>query len=303
MGDALNLWLMDEAHRPVTPRVARMAEAIVARHGGALAVIYYGSTLRAGRVRSEMLDFYLVVDSYAGAYGSRALAAVNRLVPPNVFPFSAEGLVAKYAVLDRRDLSRLVTRAARDVSVWARFAQPVRLVWCRDEAAAREVVAATRASVLTLLRSAAPMEPTGDPVAIWRTGLALTYGAELRAERHGRGDGVIDHDPDRYRRTAMLAADRLGWPVETGRIARRWTAAERAAEARLWRMRRWRGKALTLLRLVKASTTYGGGIDYLADKIERHSGHPVRLKPWQRRAPLLGALWLLPSLIRAGAVR
>ncbi len=301
--DPLGASLAIEAEREVPAAVATLAAEIAAHHGGASAVVYYGSTLRTGRLAGEMLDFYLLIDSYRDAYRSRVLAEANRSVPPNVFPISFGGLVAKYAVLSTADVMRLVRADAPDVSVWARFCQPIRIAWSRDPAAGERVVSATRAAVLTFLRSAAPMECTGEPLAIWRAGLTLTYGAELRAERGDRGDSVVGHDPDRYRRLALLGAQALGWSVTDGRIAHRWSPDERRSEAALWRRRRWRGKAMTLLRLAKASATYGGGIDYLADKIERHSGQPVRLRPWQRRLPILGAVWLLPALIRSGAVR
>ena len=73
--------------------------------------------------------------------------------------------------------------------------------------------------------------------------------------------------------------------------------------ARGWRSRRVHGKALSVLRLAKASATFTGGADYIAWKINRHAGTEIRLKPWQRRWPLLAALSLLPRLLRTGAVR
>jgi hypothetical protein len=81
------------------------------------------------------------------------------------------------------------------------------------------------------------------------------------------------------------------------------STAERAQGRRAWARRRREGKALTLLRLAKASATYAEGIDYLAWKISRHSGHKIEIKPWQRRWPILGAITLLPKLIVKGAVR
>jgi hypothetical protein len=71
----------------------------------------------------------------------------------------------------------------------------------------------------------------------------------------------------------------------------------------LWARRRRAGKALTVIRLTKASATFAGGIDYLAWKINRHAGTAIEIKPWQRRWPLLGAFTLLPRLLKRGAVR
>src|SRR3546814_18765694 len=76
-----------------------------------------------------MLDFYLIVSDYGDAYSKGWMAAANRLIPPNVFPFQHDGLIAKYAVLSEGDFDRLNGSETRNVSVWARFAQPSRLVW------------------------------------------------------------------------------------------------------------------------------------------------------------------------------
>ncbi|MGZ8313288.1 MAG: hypothetical protein ACXWUR_14605, partial [Allosphingosinicella sp.] len=131
-----------------------------------------------------------------------------------------------------------------------------------------------------------------DPLAVFRAGFALTYGAELRAERNERSGSIVDADPDFYTRSgaAVLAAPPTA-------------LAAAPAEERAWRWRRRKGKALTLVRLVKASTTFAGGINYLAWKINRHAGTEIRVKPWQRRWPLVGALILLPRLLRRGAIR
>ena len=70
-----------------------------------------------------------------------------------------------------------------------------------------------------------------------------------------------------------------------------------------WARRRLEGKALSVLRLAKASATFAGGVDYIAWKINRHAGTQIAIKPWQRRWPLLAAISLLPRLLWSGAVR
>jgi hypothetical protein len=117
----------------------------------------------------------------------------------------------------------------------------------------------------------------------------------------------VDADPDRYHRftAPALAAAGLGASIRKGEVtfSDSLSDAERRAGARLWARRRREGKALTLARLAKASTTYAGGIDYLAWKINRHAGSAIEIKPWQRRWPILGAISLLPRLIAKGAVK
>src|SRR4051795_1189465 len=137
MAETLTDLVAAELAEPVDPRVAAMAAAIAALYpGSARAVLFYGSCLRERKLEGLMLDFYLIVSDYRAAYGRSWLAAANRLIPPNVFPFEHEGLAAKYAVLSEADFARECGLGARSVSVWARFAQPARLVWAADAAAA-----------------------------------------------------------------------------------------------------------------------------------------------------------------------
>lgn len=298
-----------ELAEPVDPRVAAMAEALASRYpDAARSVLFYGSCLREANLDGLMLDFYLIVSDYRAAYGSGWLAFANRHVPPNVFPFEHDGLIAKYAVLSEDDFVRLASSATRNVSVWARFAQPSRLVWAADERAVAQAAVAIAGAAPALLSAARPLLADKLSVAaLWEGAFALTYGAELRAERKGRASSVVEADPARYARftAPALAAAGLSAAIEGDIVsfADTMSAAERKAGEAIWRQRRREGKALTLVRLAKASTTYAGGIDYLAWKINRHAGAAIEIKPWQRRWPILGALALLPRLILRGAVR
>src|SRR5262245_54464507 len=85
---------------PVEQQVTAMAAALADEYpGAARAVLFYGSCLREKQLDGLMLDFYLIVSSYRDAFGLGWRAIANRLLPPNVFPFSHGGLFAKYAVL------------------------------------------------------------------------------------------------------------------------------------------------------------------------------------------------------------
>jgi hypothetical protein len=285
----------------VDPRVAAFAAHIAGLYGeAARAVLFYGSCLRTTELDGQMLDFYLIVSDYGQAYDRKWLARANRLIPPNVFPVQHEGLQAKYAVLSEADFARLASSRTRNVSVWARFAQPSRLVWARDEAAREKAIAAVAEAAPALIGAALPaIDGTVDPLDLWRRAFALTYSAELRAERKDRAASVVDFDPERYRRFTVPVLEALG--MEGGEAID--TGAATGRGRRAWMRRRIEGKLLTLVRLAKASATYAGGVDYLAWKINRHAGTEITVRPWQRRWPLLGAIVLLPRLIVRGAVR
>ena len=298
-----------ELTEPADARVSQMAAAIAAEHrGAARAVLFYGSCLRERQLEGLMLDFYLIVSSYREAYDKKWLAFANRLIPPNVFPFTFNGLAAKYAVLSEADFFRLNGPETLSVSVWARFAQPSRLVWSADAEAAETAIAAVARAAPTLLAAAAPTLDAreSDPLDLWRQAFALTYSAELRAERRDRSASVVETDPDRYCRFTgpALAAAGTGELAADGRVRLAASPQKRRSQSkRLWAKRRRAGKMLSVARLAKATGTYSGGIDYLAWKINRHAGTSIEIKPWQRRWPLLAAFTLLPRLLKGGAIR
>jgi hypothetical protein len=277
----------EELSLPVDPRVRAVATAIAGKHGAAsCAVLFYGSCLREKQLDGLMLDFYLIVSDYRAAYGKSWLAAANRLIPPNVFYFEQDGLAAKYAVLSEVDFHRLCGPETSNVSVWARFAQPSRLVWGADAKSREQTIDAVARAAPTLLAAARP-RPSEDPFTLWRRAFALTYSAELRAERKTRPSSVVDVDPRRYERFTAPAL----------------AAAQSLRPHGSWAWRRFEGKALSIARLAKASLTFAGGADYIAWKINRHAGTEIELKPWQRKHPLLAGLSLLPRLLKSGAVR
>ena len=271
---------------PADQRARDVAAAIAAKHGSAgRAVLFYGSCLRDEQLDGRMLDFYLIVSEYRAAYEQRWLAIANALIPPNVFYFENNGLAAKYAVLSEADFRRLNGPETSNVSVWARFAQPSRLVWAADAAAADAVIDSVARAAPTLLAAADPRAGEAS-LDLWRRAFTLTYSAELRAERHARTGAVIDLDLERY--------DRFTGPA---------LAAARDLRPRgSWAWRRVQGKMLSIARLSKAAFTFAGGAEYIAWKVNRHAGTNIRLKPWQRRHPLLAGISLLPRLLRSGAV-
>ncbi len=283
-----------ELAEPVDPRVVAMAAAVAAQHGQAsLAVLFYGSCLRECQLDGLMLDFYLIVSDYGAAYSKRWMAAANRLIPPNVFPFAHAGLAAKYAVLSSADFEALNRPEASTVSVWARFCQPVRLVWVKGEGIAEGVSALIIDGVgqasATLTQLARPMADGADADSVWRAGFALTYTCELRAERGSRSGSIVDSDPLRYARIAAALPSI--------------SAMSRDEAQKRWAKLRRHGKLMSVVRLAKASLTFAGGIDYIAWKINRHAGTAIQIKPWQRRWPLLGAITLVPKLFASGAIK
>src|SRR3546814_10229825 len=69
---------------------------------------------------------------------------------------------------------------------------------CRAE----DIAGAVTNAAPALLKAARPM--VGDRISapdLWSAAFALTYRAELRAERKSRAGSIVDHEPERYRRS------------------------------------------------------------------------------------------------------
>lgn len=281
-----------ELATPAPPAVHAIAEAARRRHGdGISAVLFYGSCFRDGVVEDRLVDLYLLADDYAGVHGNRLAAFANALVPPNVYYLEtlAEGRMvrAKYALVTLSQLEAKVAPTVENPYFWARFAQPTGLVWCRDAETRRRVVACMAQAVRTTFAAARAL--TNDMAAseaLWTMVFLETYRTELRAEKPHRAAEIYQSAAARY-----------------DRITRALIGEGIKPRPRSWARGRRRGKALSVLRLLKAAFTFTAGADYLAWKIERHSGTPVPLTDWQRRHPILAAPPILWRLLRSKAVR
>ena len=281
-------------------------------------ILFYGSCLRTGETKDKVLDFYVLVDNYQSAYASRLMGLANRLLPPNVFYLEwaddsgvagAETLRAKYAVVALDDFARRASGELLDLTIWARFSQPSVLLFAKDEEIQRSVAVAVASAAETTMAEALPLMHVGDMSRdLWAGAFSLTYSAELRAESSDKGEELYALDQARYDALLPLVLDSLAVPF-TGDLVGEISLAgdpERGERNRAkwrWMRRRLNGKILSVLRLLKASFTFDGGIDYLAWKISRHSGVQVEITPWQRRHPILAGLGLFWTLRRKGAFR
>ncbi len=310
MGDAareLEELVAGELSLAPSEAAVRLSEEIHRRHGEALlAVVFYGSCLRR-ETAEGVLDFYAVVESYAAAYASRPLRWANAVLPPNVFYLEVDGpggrLRSKYAVLSLADFERGAGPDTIRTGVWARFAQPARIAWARDEAARTAVVRAAARSVRTLVERIAPLLPERFELGeLWQRALRETYAAEMRTEAPETIASLYRSDPGRYQRAARLAlrvqAESGGPAVEEGpdgRIELRLDPSARAAARRAWSGRRPVAKLVSLLALAKSTFTFGDWLPYVLWKLERHTGTRIEPTERQRRHPLI---WGWPILLK-----
>jgi hypothetical protein len=310
VNEALRALLDVEMRRAVPPAVTALAQRLAARAGpGAAAVLFYGSALR-DEALDGVLDFYVLLDRASDWPGSWLAACANRVLPPNVGYLQDEvdglPLRAKYAVMTVAQFRRAMSVDRIDTTLWARFSQPCACIHARSEDDRARVRDAVGDAVIAAASWAAALGPSrADAPAFWRALYARTYAAELRVERQTRGADILAHDAPRFARLLPLAwaAAGLAFTESGGRYEPVLTPAGRAAAERRWRRRERLGRPLNLLRLLKAALTFDNATDYVAWKVERHSGYRIEPTAFQRRHPLLAAPGLYRRLRKQGVLR
>lgn len=272
--------------RSVPTEIREVASALLSDRTGIAAILAYGSCLRGVATTESLIDLYVLTEDTQAVSRSLMSRLGCKLVPPNVYygAFEVEGTQyrAKYAVLPLAQFARGMT--VDNPYFWARFAQPAALVYARDDQARASVVAAVTQAARTMLAAARGLSPSTDVQQLWTDGFNATYATELRPEAASRAAEIVSANLEYYRALTAALPDVEPRPAN-------------------WRARAWRGKLWSLARLGKAAFTFTGGTDYIAWKIERHTGQHITRTPWQRRHPFLAGLMMLPQLLKRGAVR
>lgn len=279
--------------RPVDPAVSAFARHLADRTG-ALAALFYGSNLRTGELEG-VLDYYLLTAS-----------SPERGIWPRVsyheWAFEGTPLRAKVATVTLARFAEAASGRLLDTTVWARFVQPSALVWCSDDSARQTVVMALGDAGITAARLAVALGPgTGPEEAYWAALFRETYRAELRVEKPGREQSILDLNREHFAGLLPQALDAagIGYAVAGNRITPALEPQARRATLRWWKRRRRTGKLINIARLVRAASTFEGAARYAAWKIERHTGVPVAITPWRERHPVLAAPGVLWSVWRA----
>ena len=269
--------------RPVLPAVAAEARRL-GEEAGALAVLFYGSNLRA-RSLDGVLDFYVLLPG-------RPEKGLWPRVAYHEWDADGARMRAKIATVTLAKFAEAAAGRTLDTTVWARFVQPSALVWQRDEASAANVAQAIADAARTAARLAVALGPAeGHADDYWRALFRATYRAELRVEPPGRENAILDASPEHFGGLlrAALGSAGIAFAENRATLAPRMPAAERRQTLRWWRLRRGLGKPLNAARLLRAAGTFDGAARYAAWKIERHTGVTIEVTPWRERHPVLAA--------------
>ena len=305
---ALDNFFENEWQRDVPDAVTVAATDISKRYSDAISgILFYGSCLRTGEIEDKILDFYVIVDSYRSAYPKKWMAVANKLIPPNVFyhEIEHEGITirSKYAVLSLEDLEYRCSPKCLNVSVWARFCQPCFLMLPKDVLTKDRIRGAVSQAAFTMISNILPdCRTTRESKDLWVSAFERTYASEIRSEPVGKGQEIYNLDRERYNRLTPLLLECLDDEMpETD--SKQLPRLPRVKNSYKWFLRRANGKFVSIARLIKASVTFDGGIDYLAWKIGRHSGVEIEVTERMRKRPVLSGLGLFWNLRRKGAFK
>ena len=290
------------------PALVQLISELREQYNNAInAVVIYGSCLRSGDIFDGLLDIYLICDNYRSAYDNSRLALGNWLLPPNVFYVESEYegriLRSKYAVISSADFAKFCSPARFESYIWGRFAQPVAVPWHRDQSSLDRLHQSLQQAVTTFLGRSLPSIPTnGTVTSLWQDSLALSYNTELRSEGNNRAGQLAQMSADHFAQATELVAAQVRPPLQLHQVdgelhyqssVTRWQSRGSALG---WAWRGISGKLLSVLRLLKALFTFRGGLDYIAWKLERHSGEEIVIPDRVRRYPLVflwGFFWQL----------
>jgi hypothetical protein len=278
-----------EVHPAISALAARLAD-----EAGAQAVLFYGSNLRTGSLEG-VIDYYVLT---AGAPETGLWPRVSY----REWEQGAGTLRAKIATMTLAKFAEASRGETLDTTIWARFVQPCALVFYRDLATRDAALDALGHAARTAARLAVAAGPdAGEEADYWRALFGSTYKAELRVEKPGRENSIIEANAEHFSGLlpAALTSEGISFVQVGARIAPQLPVSQRRDILRWWSKRRRWGKALNIARLLRATRTFDGAGRYAAWKVERHTGVKVKLTPWREKHPILAAPQVLWQVWRA----
>ncbi len=306
---SLHQLIQDEIAKPYPETVNTFVDMLRCRHPAAIAVLFYGSCLWNFEQQmllkdDQLFDFYVIVPSYRQDNQSILKSVLNWLLPPNVYYVQTNDeekvRQAKYALISIDQFRKGASGSSLQPAIWARFSQPVRLVFLHHEHDRPSIVQILSQAVTTMICQTVPLLGSHfTPHDIWVRAFQETYKAEIRVEKTARIIELYRRSERYYQQTALAI---LGNKPANLNITDTTTNSEvtfihnisylsliiKRYNARLtWLGRRIAGKFLNFMRLIKALFTFQDAVAYAVWKMQRHTGQKINIPAWCYRYPVL----------------
>jgi hypothetical protein len=288
MSTDLQSYVIHTSNAQVHEAISDLATFICEKHQNVQAVLAYGSALRDASPENTLIDYYVLTQTLDGVSDNALSRLLCRSFPPNVYyaetQLGGKNYRCKYAVLPTELLALRLKPTVANPYFWVRFAQPMQVIWTRDDLTRKRVQQLIIRAMETASAHAKQLLPNHPHTEQWTELFRQTYKTEFRPENSSRAAMIVNLQREHFETISKHAK-----PVVPSTVP--------------WRLRRWQGKALSIARLLKAAFTFQGGADYAAWKIQRHSGVSIEISDWHRRHPILASIVLLPKLLRKGGLK
>jgi hypothetical protein len=294
------------------PALEAWVGRLVSAAGDSLVGLVFFGSRRTGAARVDAwsaYDVFVIVSSYRPFYAAlrRAglmhrpawlMALASRVLPPTQISlrFEPSGVRVKGSVIDAHTFVRETGPERRDHFCSGRLFQPTLLLYARDPDARAMVLSALASALRETWGWARPwLPPRFDAAGYGRAALGISMRWELRPEPKGRADQLWE--AQRALQTPVLEAllRELAAGGELGAVASQpgaWSAARAATT--LERLRRASYFRLSIARAtarwLKHVLSFEGWLEYIVQKVSRHSGQEIQLSERERRFPLI-FLW------------
>lgn len=304
--DDLTSYIQDETNAAVHPNAMLLAKEL-SQHASVQAVIFYGSGLWKESTDQTIYDFYVLIDSYK-SYGSPSLSAFGgALVPPNVYykqiTHNGQMLRCKYAVMTLKQFVSAAKGQSFTPHIWARFAQPCRIVFTHSEDVRQQITKAITQAInvfhkRTLELCAVKKISIKD---LWVKGLQMTYSCEIRSESPERTEQIFNAQVERFLKvTSMVLGVDKNSPDQVFDNPK-YNSSK--LNLMMFYIKRPIMKLVVISRFIKAAFTFSGGMEYAQLKIRKHSGVDFEMTEFQKKHPLIGGWPVFWKVIRAGGLK
>jgi hypothetical protein len=258
----------------------------VNREDHVLAIMAYGSTLSAQTKSSTSTpDFYIIVDDYNQFYEKKLDRFLNKHLPPNIYHINAAQGSCKYCVISIDHLGKEVGEKAKDVYHLGRFSKRMGLVWSKDEATEKRVVAAQSEAVLSVARKVLQiLNGTFTLEEFIRRCLFLSYEGDVRVEATNKIDKLLSAEQSYYESLFQTALAQLKIQKNESNTYSN-PKSEKEMKRDLSRFNRFisNSRRRAKMRWPKNMLTVETWLDYILAKIERTQDIKIELTPTEKK--------------------
>jgi hypothetical protein len=250
--------------------------------------------------KTGIYDFFLVTDDYRLLYPDAKQQFLCQHLPPSVYYLELESekfgkLCAKYSVISLDRLRQETSPQASDNYHMGRFGQKIGICYVKDDAVRTALIDAFFDALIWNVRLTIHKFHRDFPFeGFFLKYLRTSYSGATRIETEEKFQSIYANDKGFY--DSIYRKVLCYYEQETGEI--RYNQAKDLYELQVFGWPRFsnylrarfflnKSKCTSTLRWFKNMLTFKNWLDYIINKVERHSGVKLELTRLDRKFPLI----------------